>query len=148
LIYRATLKSAGPTSPQAGCAVDVIVKLPLKLASPLSLRVQSWLGKQENVRAERIQQLILKFLDEGDWLSALRLFRGAFAIFPDERFYQKEEDERFLPRPRTLLTRYEYEPSLLALIPRLTVHADLYLVWVLCDLLADMVRFSRKTLSH
>ncbi len=129
--------------------VEVALGLPISVAVELSFLLQSWIARQRThfSGVTSISNLINKFASVGEFNAAFRLFQSVFTVYPDLNFYQLSEEKRLLPKPQSHLRTWEYGQQLGKTVGELEKHSDVRLVWILCELLNDSIRYSRKEFS-
>lgn len=126
--------------------VDVALALPISVAVELSFLLQSWIGRQRThfSGGTATSSLINRFASEGQFNAAFRIFQALFTVYPDLNFYQLPEEKRLLPKPQSHLRTWEYGEQLAKTVDQLGKRSDVRLIWILCKLLNDAIRYSRK----
>jgi hypothetical protein len=128
--------------------VDIVLALPTDVGAKISFALQSWIGRQGRLDGRQTTLLIKHFASAGEWAAALRVFQAIFAVYPDPDFYERPEGQRLMPKPKSHFDSWQYEKHMSGILGSLSDHADARLVWVLCQLLNDAVRFSQRALDR
>lgn len=128
--------------------IKLALALPPDIASDLSFMFQSWIGRQGRLHGTDIPSLIKRLALSGKWGAALRIFRAVFSVYPDADFYKLPEEKRLLPKLLSHFDSWNYEQQMSSLLGDLAEGANESLIWVLCQLLSDAIRFSQRGLDR
>ncbi len=130
--------------------ISAACSMPPELASDLARKEAAWVGSQEHLYLllpEKLGELVSHLSRGGQIDVALVLARPLLAVLPPpERTATPEEDEgfRLTPEPRARFEPWYYEQILKKHIPELVRVAGERALSLLCDLLEDAIRQSRR----
>src|SRR5262249_42692980 len=127
--------------------VDIALLLPASYVADLAFTFQGWLGGQRRLLTREVPNLISKLAQNRYEDAAFRLFRSAFAVFPDTKYYETSPEKRLLPDPKYRIEEWALPEQLQTAIAGLQAE-DIRLVTVISELVNDAVRFSQSDISR
>lgn len=124
--------------------------MPPELAACWARKEAGWIRSQQHLYLllpEKLGELVSHLARGGQIEAALELAWSLLTIFPDPRVIgEVDEDDTFRisPEPRARFDTWYYEQILKKYIPDLVTAADVDALTLLCGLLEDAIRFSRR----
>ncbi len=126
---------------------DAALAIPADLAARLVPNAISWIQTPfQLLLPKKLGALVSHLTMGGEIGASLDLARALLAVRADPRRSQKaSEENRFLfPEPQPLFALWDYEQVLQKIVPDLVAAAEERALTLLCDLLDEAVRLSRR----
>ncbi|MFC2024484.1 hypothetical protein ACFLTJ_02770, partial [Chloroflexota bacterium] len=132
--------------------IDIALQIPPKLAVRLARKAESWLKSRfQLIFPEKLGALVVYLAEGGEVEEAIALAEKLLKVMPDSRKLDDDSDGksyRLLPRPEIHFDEWNYQEILEKYIPRLVEIAGETAISMLCNLLTDAIRLSKRKESE
>jgi hypothetical protein len=129
---------------------DDLADIAFALPAPLSAQLVPQLcaaipNSVKLLLAEKVKDLIVHLANGGEGKAALQLAAAALDLRPDPRFAEPADEESLLsPEPQSHFRNWYYNRIVDAAVPALVNCSGIEAVRLVCKLLDDAIRYSRK----
>jgi hypothetical protein len=128
--------------------IDIALQIPPKLSVRLVRKAESWLkGRFKLIFPEKFGALVVYLAEGGEVEEAVTLAERLLRVMPDSRKLNDNSNGksfRSLPKPEIHFDEWHYQEILEKYIPRLVEIAGEHALSMLCKLLTDAIRLSKR----